>query len=185
MYFDEAERPLYDPEREAWTRWAFLTSAFLALAAALSAWAAASWGTQALANALDQQRHWANYQALTIKTEALGASRNFLQVHQLLETKSPKLQKFLEEQLREQEKEQAGLEEEWEQFKAATEKLEMAAERSTRRAGGAARTAFILLLGTGLAALGGVGKKKLPWLVSLILAVGGAASFLLAIFLGW
>jgi hypothetical protein len=185
MYLDEAERPLYDPYREAWTRWAFLTSVLLALAAALSAWAAASWGAQALANALNQQRHWANYQALTIKTEALGASRNFLQVHQLLEHKSPKVQKFLEEQLRDQEKEQAGLEEEWEQFKAATEKLEIEWERSARRAGGAARTAFMMMLAAGLAALGGVGKKKLLWLVSLILAAGGAVSFLIAVFLGW
>jgi hypothetical protein len=185
MYLDEAERSLYDPHREAWTRWAFLTSVLLALAAALSAWAAASWGTQTWANALAQQRHWANYHALTGKTEAHDASQKFLQVHQLLEPKSPKLQKFLEEKLREQEKELAGLEEEWEQFKAASEKLELEGERAARRAAGSARTAFMLMLGAGLAALGGVGKKKLLWLASLVLAAGGAASFLVAVFVGW
>jgi hypothetical protein len=185
MYLDEAERPLYDPHREAWIRWAFLTSVLLALAAALSAWGAASWGAQTWANALAQQRHWANYHALTGKTEAHDASRIFLQVHQLLEHKNPKLQKFIEEKLRDQEKELTGLEEEWEQFKAASENLEIAGERAARRAAGSARTAFMLMLGAGLAALGGVGKKKLLWLVALILAAGGAVSFLGALFLGW
>jgi hypothetical protein len=185
MYLEEAERPTYDPHREAWTRWAILTSVLLALAAALSAWGAASWGAQAWANALAQQRHWADYHALTGKTEAYDAGRIFLQVHQLLEHKSPKLQKFIEEKLRDQEKQLAGLEEEWEQFKAAGEKLELQGERSVRRAAGSARTAFMLMLGAGLAALGGVGKKKLFWLASLILTAGGAASFLVAVFLGW
>jgi hypothetical protein len=185
MYLDEAERSIYDPYREAWIRWAFLTSVLLALAAALAAWGAASWGAQAWANALAQQRHWADYHALTGKTEAHDAGRNFLQVHQLLEHKSPKLQKFIEDKLKDQEKQLAGLEEEWEQFKAASEKLELAGERAVRRAAGSARTAFMLMLGAGLAGLGGVGKKKLLWLASLILAAGGAASFLVALFLGW
>jgi hypothetical protein len=45
------------------------------------------------------------------------------------------------------------------------------------------RTAVILFLATVLAALGGVGKKKLLWLTSLVLGVVGAASFLGGVFL--
>jgi len=184
MYLDEAERPLYEPPREPWIGWASLTSVLLALAATLVAWAAASGGVQAYVNVLQQQRHWANYQALTSKTEALHSRRNLLTLHQLLEHKSAKIQKFIEEKLQENEKELAGLEEEWEQFKPATEQLEHQGERSGRQASGMARTAFILLLATGLAAAGAVGQKKLLWLASLILAAVGALSCLGAVLLG-
>ncbi|MGQ9688460.1 MAG: DUF4337 family protein [Desulfobaccales bacterium] len=184
MYLDEAEQPIYETYREVWTRWAFLTSVLLVLVAAPAIWAAASWGAQAVANGLQQQRHWAHYQALTTKTEALRNGRDLLQLNQLMEPKNPKLQKFLEEKVRDQEKELAALEEEWEQFKAATERLESQGERSLRRAVGSGRTAVLLLLGSGLAGLSGIGRKKLLWLTSFLLAALGAVSFLGAVLFG-
>ena len=183
MYLEETELPLYEPTREAWIGWASLTSVLLALAATAVTFAATFWGMHAYHYAQKQQRRWADYQALTNKVEALHYTRDFLTLNQLLEPKVPKVQEFITEKLSECEKEAAGLNEGWEQFKVETKELELQGERYARRAAGSARTAFILFLGTMLAALGGVGKKKLLWLVSLILTLVGVASFLGGFFL--
>ena len=183
MYLEETEAPLYESQREAWIGWASLTSVLLALAAAAVAFAAAYWGVQAHLSAQRQQRRWADYQALTSKVEALHYSRDLLTLHQLLEHKNPKVQDFIEDKLNDCEKEAAGLNEGWEQFKTETNEMEVQGEHYSRRAGGAARTAFLLFLATVLAALGGIGRKKLLWLTSLILAGIGVASFLGGVFL--
>jgi DNA-binding transcriptional MerR regulator len=178
MYLDEAGQPLYEPYREAWIRWASLTSILLALAATLVFFAAASWGVQAYLSMQRQQRHWAHSQALTSKAGALHYNLNFFIFLQLQEKKTPKVQKFVEERLQENEKQLAELEEEREQLKTAAEKLERQGESYARRAAGSTRTAFFLFLATMLAAVSVVGKKKLLWLASLILAVVGVLSFL-------
>jgi hypothetical protein len=183
MYLEDTELPLYESSREAWVGWASLTSVLLALAATLTAFGAAFWGVQSSLLAQRQQRHWADYQALISKVEALHYSRDFFTLNQLLEHKNPKAQEFIEEKLQECEREAAGLNEAWEQFKTESNELEVQGERSARRAAGSARTAFLLFLATTLAALGGVGKKKLLWLTSLILTGIGAASFLGGVFL--
>lgn len=185
MYFEETESPLYDSPREAWIGWASLTSVLLALAAAAVAFGAAYWGVQAHLTAQRQQRRWADYQALTSKVEALHYSRDLLTLHQLLEHKNPKVQEFIEEKLSECEKEAADLNEGWEQFKAETNELEVLGERLARRAAGAVRTAFLFFLATMLAAAGGIGRKKLLWLASLVLAGIGVVSFLGGVFLGF
>jgi hypothetical protein len=178
MYLEETELPLYEATREAWVGWASLTSVLLALAAALAAFAATFWGVQSHLLSQRQQRHWADYQALISKVEALHYSRDFFTLNQLLEPKNPKVQEFIDQKLQECEKEAAGLNEGWEQFKTEADELEVQGGRTTRRAAGSMRTAFLFFLATVLAALGGVGKKKLLWLTSLVLAGVGAASFL-------
>jgi hypothetical protein len=183
MYLDETEAPLYESPREAWIGWASLTSVLVALAAAALAFAAAYWGVQTHLSAQRQQRRWADYQALTSKVEALHSSRDLLTLHQLLEHKNAKVQEFIEEKLSDCEKEAAGLNEGWEQFKTETNELEVLAERYARRAAGAGRTAFLFFLATVLAASGGIGRKKLLWLASLVLAGIGVASFLGGVFL--
>jgi hypothetical protein len=183
MYLEETELPLYDAPREAWVGWASLTGVLLALAAALAAFAATFWGVQSHLCSQRQQRHWADYQALISKVESLHYSRDFFTLNQLLEHKNPKVQEFIDQKLQECEKEAAGLNEGWEQFKTEADELEVQGERATRRAAGSMRTAFLLFLGAVLAALGGVGKKKLLWLSSLVLAAVSAASFLGGVFL--
>jgi hypothetical protein len=183
MYLEEPEPLLYEPPREAWVGWASLTSVLLALAATLVIFAAAFWGVQACLNFQRQQRRWADYQALTTKVEALHYTRDLLTLNQLLEPKVPKVKEFIEDKLNDCEKEATDLNEGWQQFKVETKELEIQGERYAHRAAGSVRTAFILFLGAMLAALGGVGKKKLLWLTSLILALVGAASFLGGFFL--
>ena len=178
MYLDETELPLYDAPREDWIGWASLTSVLLALAAALMAFAAAYWGVHAYLCGQRQQRHWADYQALISKVESLHYSRDFFTLNQLLEPKSTKVQGLIEDKLQECEKEAAGLNEGWEQFKAEADELETLGNRTIRRAAGSARAGCLFFLATILAALGGVGKKKLLWLTSLVLAVLGAAGFI-------
>jgi hypothetical protein len=183
MYLEETEPLLYETQREAWVGWASLTSVLLALAATAVTFAATFWGVQTHLNSQRQQRRWPDYQALTNKVEALHYTRDLFTLNQFLEPKNSKVQEFIEEKLRECEKEATGLNEGWEQFKIETQELEVQGERYARRAAGSARTAFILFLATGLAALGGVGKKKLLWLTSLFLALVGVASFLGGVFL--
>ncbi len=183
MYPEETDLPLYESPLETWIGWASLTSVLLALAAALMAFAAAYWGVHSYLCSQQQQQHWADYQALISKVESLHYSRDFFTLNQLLEPKNPKAQELIEEKLQECEKEATGLNEGWEQFKTEADELRVQGERYARRAIGSARTAFLLFLATGLAALGGVGKKKLLWLTSLILTGFGAASFVGGFFL--
>uniref|UniRef100_A0A7C3V636 DUF4337 family protein n=1 Tax=Desulfobacca acetoxidans TaxID=60893 RepID=A0A7C3V636_9BACT len=178
MYLEETEPLQYEPPREAWVGWASLTSVLLALAAAAMSFAAAHWGVQAYLCAQRLQGRWADYQALASKVEALHYSRDFFTLHQLLEHKNPKLQEFIEEKLRECDKEAAGLNEGWEHFKVETNELERQGEHYSRRVAGSVRTAFLLFVAVVLAAFGGVGKKKLLWLSSLVLTGIGAISFL-------
>jgi hypothetical protein len=178
MYLDEAGQPLYDPYREAWIKWASLTSVLLALAAALATFTTISWGIQAYLNFQGQQRQWAYSVALTNKAESLNYSQNFITFLQLQEQKTPKIQKLVEERLQENKQKLAKLEEEHEQLKEGTEELKRQGERSARQAAGSARTVFLLFLATGLAAASVAGKKKLLWLASLVLAVVGIVSFL-------
>ena len=183
MYLDEAEQPMYEPNREAWTGWANLTSMLWAVAAVSIAFAAASWWVQTQLNIQQQLRYWAEYQGLAGKIENLRLSQNIFNLYQLQEQKSPNLKKFVEETLKNGEKELSGLEQEWEHLEEASAKLEDQGNLAPRRAAGLARTAFVFLVAMALAAAGGLGKKKLLWLMSLILGVAGGASFLGAIFL--
>lgn len=183
MYLGEAGRPLYDPQREVWTRWASLTAVVLALAAALAACTAAVWGMRAHLEAGREQRLRVDYQALTSKAEALKHSRDFFTLHRLLEHKNAKAQKLIEGKLRDYEEELIRGEKEREHLKAEAGVLGGQRERWARQAAGSARTAFLLFLATMLAAAGTLGKRKLFWLAALIFGVAGAASFLGGVFL--
>jgi hypothetical protein len=177
MYLEETELPLYDSPREAWVGWASLTSVLLALAGVLMAFAAAHSWVHAYLGSQKQQHHWADYQALISKIESLHYSRDFFTLNQLLEPKSTKAQGLIEEKLQECEKEAADLNDSWQQFKAEAAELEARGNRNVWRVAGSVRAAFLFFLATVLAAFGGVGKKKLLWLTSLVLGGIGAASF--------
>ena len=177
MYLDEAGRPLYEPHREAWIRWASLTAVLLALTAALAAGAAAVWGLRAHLASGQGQRLWADYQNLTMKAEALKKSRDFFNLHRLLEHKNPEIQKLIVEKLKDWKEELAKLENEGEQLKAAAEAQRRQGERLAHQTAGAARTVWLLLLAVILAAASVPSKKKLLWLAALVLTVAGVVSF--------
>lgn len=178
MYLDEMGRPLYDAPRESWTKAASLTAALLGLAAALAVGAAAFWGVRAYLESEREQRRGLAYQTLTSKIEALRQNRDIFTLHRLLEHKNPKVQKLIEGKLQDYEDELLKLEKAQEQLKEAVEAQGIKRERWARQAAGTARTVWVLLLGVILAAASVQGKKKLWWLMALVLAAGGLASFL-------
>lgn len=178
MYGEESERTSLESAREVWVRWAFLTSILAALLAALAVAFAAAWARQAGATAVQRQRHWVTYQALTTRTEALRHSRILVQLYLLQEPRNPKLAKFLEDKSKELDKEVAALEEEWQQFKAASESLDHQGIRFSQRTIGAVRSGVLWLLAAFLAAISGLSRKKLPWLAALLLTLLGLVSLL-------
>lgn len=163
-----------EPAREAWIQWVALTTTVLAVFAAISSLRASSYSTRVQIATTKEANHWAYYQSKSIKEHSYRLNRDILSSVKLLETKNPKAQKFLAAKIHDYDTEIRRYDQEKNQIKKEAEDIIGEQEIFKKKNGDFALAVMLLQIAIMCSAVGALIKKKLLWLVGLIMGVWGA-----------
>ena len=168
--------------KETWVTWVALTITVLAVLAAIAALQASSYSTQVQLATTKEANQWADYQAESIKGHSYALNRDILASVRLLESKNPKVQKFLSGKIKEYEGEIARYDKEKQEIKQGAEGIQKEQEVFKRKNGNFALAVMLLQIAIMCSAVGALIKKKLLWLVGLILGGWGTFYFVMGFF---
>lgn len=168
-----------EPKKETWITWVALTTTVLAVLAAIAALRAASYSTKVQLATTKEANQWAYYQAKSIKEHTYAVNRDILISVRLLETKNPKAQKFLSDKIREYEGEIARYDKEKHELKKGAEDLIKEQESFKQKNGNFALAVMLLQIAIMCSAVGALIKKKIMWLMGLVLGGWGTFYFVL------
>jgi hypothetical protein len=163
--------------KETWITWVALTATVLAVLAAIAALRAASYSTKVQLATTREANQWAYYQAKSIKEHSYALNRDMLTAVRLQETKNPKLQKFLADKIKEYDGEVARYDKEKGQIKQGAEDIQKEQEVYKQKNGNFAVAVMLLQIAIMCSAVGALIKKKIMWLLGLILGGWGLYYF--------
>ena len=161
--------------RETWITWVALTATVLAVLAAIAALRAASYSTKVQLATTKEANQWAYYQAKSIKEHTYTVNRDILASVRLLDSKNPKTQKFLADKIKEYDGEISRYDQEKYEIKKGAEVLIKEQEGYKQKNGDFALAVMLLQIAIMCSAVGALIKKKIMWLLGLIL--GGWGTF--------
>jgi len=163
--------------KETWITWVALTATVLAVLAAIASLRATSYSTKVQLATTREANQWAYYQAKSIKEHSYALNRDTLAAVRLLETKNPKAQKFLTDKIKEYEGEVARYDKEKSQIKKGAEDIQKEQEVYKQKNGNFAIAVMLLQIAIMASAVGALIKKKIMWLLGLILGGWGIYYF--------
>jgi hypothetical protein len=166
-------------QKETWIQLAALTAAVLAILAAVAALRAFSYSTRVQIAATQEANQWGYYQSKSLKEHSYTLNRDILAAVRLLETKNPKAQKFLNGKIKEYEDEIARADKEKDQIKKSAGDFIKEQEGYKQKNGDFALAVMLLLIAIMCSAVGALIKKKIMWLLGLLL--GGWGLYYLAL----
>ena len=165
--------------KETWITWVALTATILAVLAAIASLRASSYSTKVQIATTKEANQWAYYQSKSIKGYSYTLNRDILASVKLLETKNPKAQKFLTDKIKEYEGEIARYDQEKNQVKQGAEDLIKEQEGYKLKNGHFALAVMLLQIAIMCSAVGALIKKKIMWLLGLILGGWGIFYFVM------
>ncbi|MCX5891054.1 MAG: DUF4337 family protein [Deltaproteobacteria bacterium] len=168
-----------EASKETWVTWVALTATVLAVLAAIAALKATSYSTKVQLATTREANQWAYYQAKSIKEHSYALNRDILAAVRLQETKNPKLQRFLTDKIKEYEGEVARYDQEKGQIKKGAEDIQKEQEVYKQKNGNFAVAVMLLLIAIMCSAVGALIKKKIMWLLGLILGGWGIYYFVI------
>ena len=169
-------------QKETWITWVALTATILAVLAAVAALRASSYSTQVQIATTKEANQWAYYQSKSIKEHSYTLNRDILASVKLLETKNPKAQKFLTDKIKEYEGEIARYDKEKYQIKKDAEDIIKEQEGYKKKNGDFYLAIMLLQIAIMCSAVGALIKKKIMWLLGLILGGWGIFYFVMGFY---
>ncbi len=163
--------------KETWITWVALTATVLAVLAAIASLRAAGYSTKVQLATTREANQWAYYQAKSVKEHSYALNRDMLAAVRLQEAKNPKLQKFLTDKIKEYEGEVARYDKEKGQIKKDAEDIQKEQEVYKQKNGNFALAVMLLQIAIMCSAVGALIKKKIMWLLGLILGGWGLYYF--------
>ncbi len=162
-----------EESRETWITWVALTTTVLAVLAAIAALRATSYATKVQLATTREADQWAFYQAKSIKGHSYALNRDLMASLKQLETKNPKALKFLADKIKEYETEVARYDKEKAGIKKAAEDIQKEQEVYKQKNGNFALAVMLLQIAIMCSAVGALIKKKIMWLLGLLLGGWG------------
>jgi hypothetical protein len=170
---EEAEVPLEDlheqvhhsaeHSREAWISWVALSTAILAVLAAIAALLSGEHANEAMMNQIEASDQWNYYQAKSIKASVLDAKMSLAGAHN--ESDQSKRDRYEKEQ---------------EQIKSEAEHKEAAAKTNFHKHEVFARGVTMFQIAIAIAAISALTRRRKFWIVSLLFGVVGCVFLVLA-----
>ncbi len=168
--------------KETWITWVALTTTVLAVLAAIATLRATSYSTKVQLATTKEANQWAYYQAKSIKEHTYSVNRDILAAVRLLDAKNPKVQKFLTDRIKEYEGEIARYDQEKSGIKKGAEDIQKEQEVYKQKNGNFALAVMLLQIAIMCSAVGALIKKKIMWLLGLILGGWGIYYLVLGFF---
>jgi hypothetical protein len=165
--------------KETWIQLVALTTTVLAVLAAIASLRASSYSTKVQLATTREANQWAYYQSKSIKGHSYTLNRDLLTSVRMLETKNPKAQKFLTGKIKEYEDKVARFDKEKQEIKQGAENIIKEQEVYKRKNGNFALSVVMLQIAIMCSAVGALIKKKLMWLVGLVLGGWGIFYFVM------
>ncbi len=165
--------------KETWITLVALTTTVLAVLAAIASLRASSYSTRVQLATTKEADQWAYYQAKSIKEHSFALNRDILAAIRQQEPKNPKAQRFLADKIKEYEGEVARFEKEKADIKKAAEDIQKEQESYKQKNGNFSLAVMLLQIAIMCSAVGALIKKKIMWLLGLVLGAWGIYYFVL------
>jgi hypothetical protein len=162
-----------EPQQPTWLKLAVLTVIVMAAAAGLSAFKSSAYSTRVQIFAAREAQHWQDYQVVSLKKDNFGLYRDILATLGLPEGKAAKAPKTPAARIKTYEEEMGRLNQERDQIKKVAQGLAAQEEALTQKAGELGLAVILFQLGIMSSATGVLSRKKILWLMSLVLGVWG------------
>jgi len=165
--------------KETWIQLVALTTTVLAVLAAIASLRASSYSTKVQIATTKEANQWAYYQAKSLKEHSYSLNRDILASVRMLETKNPKAQNFLTTKIREYEGEIARYGKEKKEIKKGAEDIIKEQEGFKQKNGDFAVAVMLLQIAIMASAVGVLIKKKIMWLIGLLIGGWGIFYFVM------
>jgi len=165
--------------KEAWITWVALTITFLAILAAIASLRSFNNSTQWQIATAKEANLLAYYQAKILKEQSYSLNRDLLAAIRLLDNKNPKFQKYLTDKIKEYEEEISRDAKEKDGIEKSAGDRSKEQEGYKRKNADFALALMVLQLAILCSAVGALIKKKIIWLLGLILGGWGIFYFVM------
>jgi hypothetical protein len=162
-----------EPQQEPWLKLVVLTIIILAAAAGISALKSSGYATRVQIFAAREAQQWQDYQVESIKKDNFGLHRDILASLGLSEGKAAKAPKTTAARIKAYEDEMGRLNRERDQIKQVAQSLAAQEEALAQKAGELGLAVMLFQLAIMSSAAGALTRKKILWLMGLVLGVWG------------
>jgi chromosome segregation ATPase len=170
-----------EASHETWLTWAALTTTALAVLAAFASLQASRSATQVQLAAARQADQRAYYQTSAIKEHLFTLNRDLLASLRLSENKNPKAQRFLGDKIKEYEGKISRYGKDKNDLQKGAADLQKEVESYQQKNSSFTLTVMLLLIAILCSAVGALIRKKILWLLGLILGGWGIFYFVLGL----
>jgi hypothetical protein len=162
-----------ESQQESWPKLVVLTILILAAAAGISALKAGVYATRVQIFAAREAQQWQDYQAESVRKDNLALNRDVLAALRPPEAKTARPHKSLAARLKAFEDEMSRLNQERDQIKKVAQSLAAQEETLAQKAGELGLAVILFLVAIMAAAAAVLTRKKILWLMGLVLGLWG------------